>query len=176
MCNMMKKHNGFTIVELLIVIVVIGILAGISIVAYSGISNQANDAAVQQDLATIAKKVELWKVEKGQYPSTNILTGEHAMNVSKSSYSTTVDLNLLFCSKPPYDTYALLATSNSGKRFYVSSDTNVNEYTGAVSWATNNGTGTCRSILADSDAYGLTGYRRPGSAGTNPGWRPWTGS
>ena len=40
------RYSGFTIVELLIVIVVIAILAAISLVAYTGVQNSANDAAV----------------------------------------------------------------------------------------------------------------------------------
>ena len=38
-----SKKSGFTIVELLIVVVVIAILAAISIVAYAGIQNRANE-------------------------------------------------------------------------------------------------------------------------------------
>lgn len=52
----MHKAHGFTIVELLIVIVVIAILASLSYVGYTSISNRAHDAAVQSDLANIAKK------------------------------------------------------------------------------------------------------------------------
>lgn len=52
-------REGFTIVELLIVIVVIAILAAITIVSYNGITNKANDTAVQNDLDTLRKKVTL---------------------------------------------------------------------------------------------------------------------
>lgn len=45
-----KNKNGFTIVELLIVIVVIGILAAITLVAYNGIQARANDTAIKSDL------------------------------------------------------------------------------------------------------------------------------
>lgn len=41
------RRGGFTIVELLIVIVVIGILAAISIVAYNGIQNRSNDTVIK---------------------------------------------------------------------------------------------------------------------------------
>lgn len=44
------KTRGFTIVELLIVIVVIGILAAIVIVAYQGVTNRANDSAIKATL------------------------------------------------------------------------------------------------------------------------------
>ena len=46
-----SRRQGFTIVELLIVIVVIGILVAIAIVAYNGISQRARIAALQGDLA-----------------------------------------------------------------------------------------------------------------------------
>jgi|GEM_PF-1516965 len=63
-----RRGLGFTIVELLIVVVVIGILAAIVIVAYNGITKQATDSAVRSDLAQVAKKLELFKAEKGRYP------------------------------------------------------------------------------------------------------------
>ena len=63
-----KKYYGFTIVELLIVIVVIGVLAAISVAAYSGIQGKARDSQRLQDLASIQKALELYKVENGRYP------------------------------------------------------------------------------------------------------------
>lgn len=52
-----KQKYGFTIVELLIVIVVIAILAAITIVAYNGIQTQARDSKIKSDLANIEKAV-----------------------------------------------------------------------------------------------------------------------
>jgi len=60
-----RKINGFTIVELLIVIVVIGILASISIVAYSGIQNRARTTVVQSDLRTVGQLMELHVATNG---------------------------------------------------------------------------------------------------------------
>jgi prepilin-type N-terminal cleavage/methylation domain-containing protein len=57
--------RGFTIIELLIVIVVIGILAAISIVAYNGVQSRAKNAQYKSDIATIVKKVELYPAAHG---------------------------------------------------------------------------------------------------------------
>ncbi|MEO7904513.1 MAG: prepilin-type N-terminal cleavage/methylation domain-containing protein [Candidatus Saccharimonadales bacterium] len=69
----MSRHNhrsqrGFTIVELLIVIVVIGILATITVVAYKGVQQRANIAVAQSDLRAIAAQMELYKADNGTYP------------------------------------------------------------------------------------------------------------
>jgi prepilin-type N-terminal cleavage/methylation domain-containing protein len=61
---------GFTIVELLIVIVVIGILAAITIVAYNGIQNRSRLAAYQSDVTNIDKKTESYSSINGSYPLT----------------------------------------------------------------------------------------------------------
>ena len=66
--------KGFTIVELLIVVVVIAILAAITIVAYNGIRLRAETSALESDITTTLKKLELERnAETGTYDAT-ILT------------------------------------------------------------------------------------------------------
>lgn len=68
--NIKAKNQGFTIVELLIVVVVIAILAAITIVSYNGITNRANASAAQATAASLQKKAELYMADgpTGQYP------------------------------------------------------------------------------------------------------------
>jgi type IV pilus assembly protein PilA len=67
------KQQGFTIVELLIVIVVIGILAAITIVAYNGIQSRAKSSAGQQTANSVIKKAEAWNAIIGSYATYNQL-------------------------------------------------------------------------------------------------------
>lgn len=60
--------QGFTIVELLIVIVVIGILATITVVAYNGIQGRALDSRRLSDARLIIKALEMYKINNGSYP------------------------------------------------------------------------------------------------------------
>lgn len=75
MQNKHAKNIGFTIVELLIVIVVIAILAAISIVAYNGIQQRARDTARKSDLASLAKALQFHAVDNGTYISTGCGNG-----------------------------------------------------------------------------------------------------
>lgn len=65
-----KRNNGFTIVELLIVIVVIAILAAISIVAYNGMQQRARETAMKTDLSNAAKKIRIYQIDNSKYPNT----------------------------------------------------------------------------------------------------------
>lgn len=69
--------KGFTIVELLIVIVVIGILAAITIVAYNGIQNRALVTRVSTDLSGAAKQLAVHEVDAGNYPATLAATNSN---------------------------------------------------------------------------------------------------
>ena len=74
---MMHKRNtlgpGSTIVELLIVIVVIAILAAISTVAYPGLQERARASEVSAALSQAKRKLELYRVDNGNYPASGNL-------------------------------------------------------------------------------------------------------
>lgn len=64
MNSILKTPRGFTIVELLIVIVVIAILAAISVVAYNGIQTRAKISEAKSDLATLEKAMKLARINQ----------------------------------------------------------------------------------------------------------------
>ena len=70
MGHMKTENHGFTIVELLVVIVVIGILAAITIVSYTGISSKAVAASLQSDLDNNSRLLKMYYVDYGAYPTT----------------------------------------------------------------------------------------------------------
>jgi|TARA_B100001245_G_scaffold17776_1_gene11734 prepilin-type N-terminal cleavage/methylation domain-containing protein len=72
---MRKSTSGFTIVELLIVVVVIGILAAIVIVAYNGITTQAKNSQTISAANTWIKAMRLYEVENGSLPNVNSCLG-----------------------------------------------------------------------------------------------------
>lgn len=79
---MRRSISGFTIVELLIVIVIIAILAAISIVSYVGVQASAQDAKRLQDASSIQKALELYKIEHGRYPAAQASPGINGWEVS----------------------------------------------------------------------------------------------
>lgn len=66
---MRKTISGFTIVELLIVIVVIAILAAISVVAYSGIQQRARDSERIAEMKIVENALEMFYADNGGYPN-----------------------------------------------------------------------------------------------------------
>lgn len=82
-------QKGFTIVELLIVIIVIAILAAIVTVAYNGVTARAFNARVQADIRNVQNLVEAYNAQYGTYPSTGGLSSVRSdVNCSGGSRQT----------------------------------------------------------------------------------------
>lgn len=95
------KHSGFTIVELLVVIVVIGILAAVTAVSYAGVSNKANIAVMQSDLSNSSNQLKMYQATYGSYP-------------------TTIDPSTKCPTSPNYDANLCLKTSQNNTYSYTS--------------------------------------------------------
>ena len=65
----LKTTKGFTIVELLIVIVVIAILAAISIVAYTGVQENSRNTQRVSNAKTVIDAANAYYAEKGEWPT-----------------------------------------------------------------------------------------------------------
>ncbi|MDO8335334.1 MAG: prepilin-type N-terminal cleavage/methylation domain-containing protein [Candidatus Saccharibacteria bacterium] len=63
-----SNSRGFTIVELLIVIVIIGILAALVIVAYNGITDRANNTQTESAMGAWRKAMIQYATDRGSYP------------------------------------------------------------------------------------------------------------
>lgn len=97
---MKNRRNGFTIVELLIVIVVIAILATISIVAYTGIQARAHDTKRASDINQIKKALVAYNIMNGGVRGVPGYNSDG--NALHSGWDTSTDANWLFFLRADY--------------------------------------------------------------------------
>jgi prepilin-type N-terminal cleavage/methylation domain-containing protein len=135
MISLKKRNQGFTIVELLIVIVVIGILALLVITTYSGIQAKARNSKRSSDVATVQTQLEAFFQNSGYYPSLADMNSSSWLSTNMKSLDTgaLVDPSNATQSKtlvgsPAAKSYAYAVTDSSGASCETT-DTNCAKYT-----------------------------------------------
>ena len=89
--KLLKNINqGFTIIELMIVISVISILAGISIVSYNGMQKGTRDKEREADVEAIQAELESYYNQEGGYPHTRdinsaLLSGKPPLGLTEAA-------------------------------------------------------------------------------------------
>lgn len=135
MISLKKRNQGFTIVELLIVIVVIGILALLVITTYSGIQAKARNSKRQTDVASLQTQIEAFFSQNGYYPSLTDMNSSTWLTTNMKS----LDQNALIdpsnptqsktlVAAPVAKSYAYAVTDSSGASCEAT-DTNCAKYT-----------------------------------------------
>ena len=152
---------AFTIVELLVVIVVIGILAAITIVSYSGITNRATISSLQSDLDNSSRLLRMYQVEHGVFP-----TSFDGNNCPLGATAPSPDTK--YCIKPSgSNTYTYKASATNSNIFCLTSTKGTQSYN--ISPDTQPLAGPCPVLSLD--AGNKTSYSGTGTAWNDlSGW------
>ena len=114
-----KNKQGFTIVELLIVVVVIAILAAITVVSYMGIQDRAQTSVASADLTQNSKVIMNAVTTTGtNYLASSIM----APGVSQLKFDSSKYRVVTYCSNA--SDFVLLVETNAGKKFYQKNGSN----------------------------------------------------
>lgn len=135
MISLKNKNRGFTIVELLIVIVVIGILALLVITTYSGIQAKARNSKRQTDVASLQTQLEAFFSQNGYYPSLTDMNDStwRAANMKSLDTNALIDpsnptQSTTLVASPAAKSYAYAVKDSSGNSCETT-DTNCAQYT-----------------------------------------------
>ena len=86
-----REEKGFTLVELLIVVIILAVLSGIAIPSYMTLRNRARRSATENEMKNIATALELYHADNEVYPGTlGELEGAGGEGVAGGPYMATV--------------------------------------------------------------------------------------
>ena len=105
------NRSGFTLIELMIVIAIIGVLAMIGIPSYDRYVIRSNRAVAKQFMLTVASKQEQYMLDARQYATSITGTGAGNLNLSPpTELANRYDFSLAACAAP-CTTYTITATA-----------------------------------------------------------------
>lgn len=135
MISLKKNDKGFTIVELLIVIVAISILVLLVVTTYSGIQAKARNAKRQSDIATLQTQLEAFYSQNGYYPSLKDMNSQSWLSANMKTLDqealidpSNASQSKILAAKPTKDQYSYDVTDSSGNSC-ERNDTDCAQYT-----------------------------------------------
>lgn len=123
--------QGFTLIELMLVVTVIAILAGLTLAAMSGINQRAARDRAKGEIAAIVNAIESYKIQTGAYP-TNMGTNVIYTNISGYLASAKFDTNAGFILDPYGNKYGYRMPGTSNKASFDVYSTGADGKTGAT--------------------------------------------
>lgn len=82
MLKLMKSEAGFTLIEIVFVVIILAILAGVALISFGGMDTQAKDSVVQADFRTLSTVLKAYNAQMDVFPTTaeglDHLTTDHA--------------------------------------------------------------------------------------------------
>ncbi|HVZ11781.1 MAG TPA: prepilin-type N-terminal cleavage/methylation domain-containing protein [Patescibacteria group bacterium] len=146
-----SASSGFTLVELLVVIVIISVLATLLMANFVGVRQRGRDAQRKSNILAIQQALELYRSDNGTYPSSSF-TLTCGGQIKSPDGSTT------YMTKIPCDPLGANQAYNNGNYYYGSTDNGVTYSIGACIENTNDTDSNDVTTFAGANASCTTKY------------------